>query len=241
LDIYFSRSNKGGTCVDQINGYFCQCHDGKVGVNCQSTISNPCTEANLMQDLQYFELPSSEFNTYLQCTGVSTFVVNKCAENLFWHTDEQTCSAERSSVRVTGGCNLSCRNGGLCQQDPATGASFCICRLGYMGTNCELEIDNCASQPCQNNGLCISHPGGYNCICQDKIVDDCCCNGIVNPCPVSTNSAVADNFFPHLFPNRYIQCDHLGRAFVKNCAPTTKWVRFSFFIYFFATMKYYLL
>jgi hypothetical protein len=180
---------------------------------------------NLQRDEHYFELPSSESDVYVHCTGELKFVVSKCAEGLFWHNDEQTCSAERALIKIAGGCMRSCRNGGECQVDRITGAPICVCRLGYTGENCELEIDNCAAQPCQNNGLCVSHPGGYNCICQDKIVDDCCCNGIVNPCPATSNSAVAENFFPHMFPNRYIQCDHHGRAFVKNCAPATKWVR----------------
>ena len=31
----------------------------------------------------------------------------------------------------------------------------CSCALGYTGTNCEININDCASNPCQNNGSCI--------------------------------------------------------------------------------------
>lgn len=31
----------------------------------------------------------------------------------------------------------------------------CNCYIGYTGKNCEIDIDECASGPCQNNGKCL--------------------------------------------------------------------------------------
>lgn len=31
----------------------------------------------------------------------------------------------------------------------------CNCYAGYTGKNCEIDIDECASGPCQNNGRCL--------------------------------------------------------------------------------------
>lgn len=34
-----------------------------------------------------------------------------------------------------------------------------------------------------------------------------------------------NNYFPHLFANRYIHCDFDGRAFTRNCQDGLKWVQ----------------
>ena len=36
-----------------------------------------------------------------------------------------------------------------CMQDRVAGY-FCECQAGYNGTNCETEVDECASHPCVN-------------------------------------------------------------------------------------------
>ena len=45
-----------------------------------------------------------------------------------------------------------CLNGGNCTND-AGGGYFCSCLPAYNGTNCEIEVDECASDPCVN-GAC---------------------------------------------------------------------------------------
>ena len=52
---------------------------------------------------------------------------------------------------------------------------------GYTGTNCEIKMDNCASQPCQNNATCKSVADTFYCTCETGFtgrncsvnVDDC--------------------------------------------------------------------
>ena len=31
----------------------------------------------------------------------------------------------------------------------------CTCHAGWSGTNCDINIDDCLSQPCNNGGTCI--------------------------------------------------------------------------------------
>ena len=50
---------------------------------------------------------------------------------------------------------MPCRNGGNCTQNETTGEYVCSCSIGYTGSTCEIDIDECATKPCQNNGTCI--------------------------------------------------------------------------------------
>ena len=46
-----------------------------------------------------------------------------------------------------------CENGATCLDGIAE--YTCVCRLGYEGTNCETEINECELyQPCQNGATC---------------------------------------------------------------------------------------
>ena len=165
----------GGVCVDQVNGFYCSCAKG-IGLNCQQTIPNPCTLENLNNEMQFFEVPSASSNAYLQCTGENVFVLSRCADNLFWDNYQNTCSIERPQAR-TGACSsMPCKNGGECK-DLGSNQFECECKNGYNGEFCEKMTDLCASNPCQNSGKCVSFVGGYNCICPEKIIDECCCNG----------------------------------------------------------------
>lgn len=38
--------------------------------------------------------------------------------------------------------------------------------LGYEGTNCETNIDDCAGNPCVNGGTCTDQVNTFTCQCQ---------------------------------------------------------------------------
>ncbi|OWF41210.1 delta-like protein D [Mizuhopecten yessoensis] len=59
-----------------------------------------------------------------------------------------------------------CRNGGICT-NTGQGSYTCTCQSGFMGTNCEIEMDDCEQQPCQNGGTCQDSGTGYKCKCPD--------------------------------------------------------------------------
>ncbi|XP_006824531.1 cadherin EGF LAG seven-pass G-type receptor 2 [Saccoglossus kowalevskii] len=43
----------------------------------------------------------------------------------------------------------------------------CVCPLGFTGNFCITEINECYSNPCQNNGKCVRAEGGYSCLCPE--------------------------------------------------------------------------
>lgn len=63
---------------------------------------------------------------------------------------------------------------------------ICVCKLGFTGSRCETNIDDCAGVVCENGGTCVDQVGSYKCQCplgydgtqcQFKVV-----NCDVNPC-----------------------------------------------------------
>jgi hypothetical protein len=59
-----------------------------------------------------------------------------------------------------------CKNGGLCVDSEKTFDYECKCLPGFSGKNCEVEINECDSSPCQNEGKCIDRINGYECACK---------------------------------------------------------------------------
>ncbi|XP_071982915.1 cadherin EGF LAG seven-pass G-type receptor 3 isoform X3 [Engystomops pustulosus] len=56
---------------------------------------------------------------------------------------------------------------------PITGLR-CRCPQGFTGDYCEIEINLCYSNPCQNGGVCARREGGYTCVCQERFTGDNC-------------------------------------------------------------------
>lgn len=57
----------------------------------------------------------------------------------------------------------------------------CSCRAGFTGQRCEININECAGNPCLNGGTCQDRITDYTCVCPtgyggrncDRILDEC--------------------------------------------------------------------
>ncbi|XP_078661760.1 uncharacterized protein LOC144905833 [Branchiostoma floridae x Branchiostoma belcheri] len=58
-----------------------------------------------------------------------------------------------------------CYNNGVCSTCFNDSYTFCSCLPGYEGVLCTLDVDECASSPCQNGGTCFHGLNSYYCHC----------------------------------------------------------------------------
>lgn len=54
------------------------------------------------------------------------------------------------------------------------------CVAGFHGVNCSKEINECASQPCQNGGTCIDLVNTYKCSCPRGTQGEHTCNHLIS-------------------------------------------------------------
>ena len=75
-----------------------------------------------------------------------------------------------------------------------------ICDVGYTGPYCKVDVDECASNPCQNHGVCTQPlvamyrcvcPPGYNGTNCEILIDNCASS----PCPTWQNCTNQINNF----------------------------------------------
>jgi Notch-like protein len=84
----------------------------------------------------------------------------------------------------------------------------CACAAGYTGVDCEVDINECSSAPCQHGGACTTifdAPDAYNCDCTAGYAGDNC-NEDINEC-ASTPCAHDGN------------CTQYVNAYTCQCAP----------------------
>ncbi|KAK3513746.1 hypothetical protein QTP70_028727, partial [Hemibagrus guttatus] len=70
----------------------------------------------------------------------------------------------------------SCLHGGTCL--PHDEGFQCFCPQGYTGESCEIDVDDCLSNPCENGGTCIDKVDSFICLCLPSYSGDMCEKGV---------------------------------------------------------------
>uniref|UniRef100_A0A3Q3T0A3 Crumbs cell polarity complex component 2 n=1 Tax=Mastacembelus armatus TaxID=205130 RepID=A0A3Q3T0A3_9TELE len=155
-----SPCQNGATCHDLIGMYSCECLPGFNGADCEvdinECISDPCQNGADCHDM---------VNSYADAAGY----ICQCQPGF---------AGENCSVNIDECESEPCQNGGTCEDK--INAYTCMCSVGFQGefctfssllpTNselCEVNIDECASQPCQNGGWCEDARASYTCHCPE--------------------------------------------------------------------------
>ena len=64
-----------------------------------------------------------------------------------------------------------CSGHGVCEE--ITGSEYlmaCLCNRGYDGPACGNNIDECLSNPCQNDGVCTDGVAMFMCTCTEEYI-----------------------------------------------------------------------
>ncbi|XP_037922140.1 protein crumbs isoform X2 [Hermetia illucens] len=159
---------KYGTCLSKQDGYECHCTPRYAGKNCEVDTGPPCAS----QPCQHGGVCVEDLRGDFQCNCPSKYVGRYCEIEISVHP---LCEKN------------PCLNNGTCRVPPGGKNFECDCILGFSGSRCETDLNDCESQPCQHNGRCVDEIGKFSCdcsntgyagpLCQDN-VDEC----LMNPC-----------------------------------------------------------
>ncbi|XP_063224864.1 protein crumbs isoform X2 [Bacillus rossius redtenbacheri] len=161
-----------GVCIDGINSFTCNCSDtGYEGelceINIDECLSNPCVHGGRCED----QVKDYMCSCYAGYTGKNCERdIDECKSSPCKHGG--TC-LQRSNMSLYFNENSISEN---LQIPPVFKREFsyasasgyeCVCVPGIMGTDCEINIDECESSPCSLYGSCSDRVGGYVCECAD--------------------------------------------------------------------------
>ena len=165
----------------------------------------------------------------VECNEKGNLLLNKCPSSLYWNPFSSSCSYEPINFKMPIEClNKQCKNDATCELN-TNKTAVCICKTGFEGEFCEINTDDCTSNPCLNNGICVDGVNGHQCKCKNKFLDaDCGSTGDFNPCLTVMNhfNSKKDKTVRHGHPftrEKFLVCSLEGWAQVLSCPKGLVW------------------
>ncbi|KAK7506491.1 hypothetical protein BaRGS_00001966, partial [Batillaria attramentaria] len=113
------------------------------------------------------------------CTCAPGFTGDRCEENIDDCTPT-SCSGFGTCIDGVNGFTCSCveNYSGTFTNSTCVSTNayhrICQCFPGYTGPLCDIEIDECASEPCLNGGTCTDLINGFECSCRANFTGTTC-------------------------------------------------------------------
>uniref|UniRef100_A0A8C7XU15 Neurogenic locus notch homolog protein 1 n=1 Tax=Oryzias sinensis TaxID=183150 RepID=A0A8C7XU15_9TELE len=163
----------GAKCTDGPNKYNCECAEGYTGQHCEIDInecySDPCHYGTCKDGLASFTCYCRPGYTGRLCeTNINECLSQPCKNGGTCQDRENSyiCSCPKGTAGETSvdECSSNPCIHGLCQ-DLINGYK-CTCDSGWSGQNCDINKNECDSNPCMNGGTCKDMTSGYHCTCR---------------------------------------------------------------------------
>ncbi|XP_030062607.1 protein crumbs homolog 1 [Microcaecilia unicolor] len=182
----------GGSCEDIYSTYHCICPKGQNGTHCEISVgdcsSNPCIHGNCVETPVSYVCECEPGYTGMNCDmDINNCLDHHCANGTTCidgigiysclcpgNFTGKLCRYSRLPSTVCGNekRNITCYNYGNCTEN--RNELKCNCLAGFTGEWCEVDIDECQSDPCLNGGLCQNLPNRFLCICDVSFAGDRC-------------------------------------------------------------------
>ncbi|TRY53945.1 hypothetical protein DNTS_029793 [Danionella cerebrum] len=156
-----------GSCRVQSGGYECLCDAGYSGHHCETVVDvcahHKCSNGGTC-------LRGRKHYTCLCPRNTTGPFCRERLPELPWYIDRFPYPKLPVSYCGNERWNYSCFNGGNCSSVQDT----CDCLPGFTGQWCELEVDECSSDPCLNGGFCRNLINRFQCVCEMSFAGDHC-------------------------------------------------------------------